>query len=238
MKKITLQSTIEEIMAGNPDTAEQFEKLGIDFCCGGKATLEVACVDRGLDPDSILDALTHATSKDTLSTGWERATGMSPTELTEHIEAVHHAKLWAEMDRLDALSAKVVKAHGAHDPRLAQLREVFLDLAGSLSEHMIREEKILFPLIRRIDAVGGPALSHCGSVANPIRAMEADHEEAMVAFLEMRQLADDFVPPPWACRTYAALLEGLEEMEADMGIHIREESELLFPTILRIETAS
>lgn len=237
MKKITLQSTIAEIMGCLPESAGKFEKLGIDFCCGSNATLEVACLDRGLDPASVLEALTHGAG-DPLATAGERTTGMTPTELTRHIESAHHEKLWADLDRIDALSAKVVNAHGEKDARLGQLREVYLELAARMSEHMLKEETVLFPLIREIDAAGGPTPSRCGSVANPIRAMEADHEEAALAFLEMRQLTDDYAPPPWACRTYSALLKGLEDMESDLQVHIREESELLFPTILKIEMAA
>lgn len=237
MKKITLQSTIEEILETVPASAGKLERLGIDICCGGKSTLSAACLDRGIEADSVLETLTHGSGQEAHGAeSGETASGMSPSELADHIEKIHHAKLWSELERLEGLSAKVVRAHGDKDPRLALLRESFLELAGRFTEHMRREEEVLFPLIRQIDAAHGPTPSPMGSVANPISAMEADHEEASVSFLEMRQLSDDYAVPPWACRTYAALMNGLSEMERDMQVHIREESELLYPAVLKLES--
>lgn len=236
MNTITSRSTLKEIMAALPASAGRFEKLGFDTCCGSDATLATACVDRGLDPETVLESLIHGTAAGNSRDSGDAASSMTPSELADHIQKVHHGKLWSELDRLDGLSAKVVRAHGEKDPRLALLREAFLDLAARFSEHMRMEEEVLFPLIRSLEAGRGPAESHGGSVANPIRAMEADHEEAEIGFLEMRQLTDQFRAPPWACPTYRALLDGLKAMELDLQVHVREESGLLFPAVLKLES--
>ncbi len=40
--------------------------------------------------------------------------------------------------------------------------------------------------------------------------------DAVAVLDEIRELADDFVPPPWACRSYRALLTGLESLETEV----------------------
>jgi regulator of cell morphogenesis and NO signaling len=47
----------------------------------------------------------------------------------------------------------------------------------------------------------------------------------------LREAADDYEPPTWACNTYRAMLDGLRELEADIHRHIHEENNILFPKV-------
>lgn len=67
---------------------------------------------------------------------------------------------------------------------------------------------------------------HC---AKDSRVVEDDHAEAGEALRKLRELADEYVPPGWACGTVKALLRGLEEFEADMH---RQENYILFPRMV------
>ena len=40
---VTMEKTVRELALEKPGAARVFEKLGIDYCCGGKQTLEQAC---------------------------------------------------------------------------------------------------------------------------------------------------------------------------------------------------
>ena len=87
---------------------------------------------------------------------------------------------------------------------------------------------ILFPLVRQIEA-GASDGFHCGSIANPIRVMEAEHESAGRATARLREHTDGFTPDAEACNTHRALLAGLAEFEADLHRHVHKENNVLFP---------
>ena len=102
---------------------------------------------------------------------------------------------------------------------------------------MMKEERILFPMVREI-VRSGPSFRrcHCGSLANPIQQMEAEHDSAGDALGIMRTATDGYQPPVWACNTYRAMLDGLAHLEQDMHQHIHKENNVLFPKALERES--
>ena len=160
---------------------------------------------------------------------------MSLTELADHIEQTHHTYLHSELPRLDEMTEKVASVHGERDPRLHQIREIFLALATEMSNHMMKEERILFPMVRQLDASETTPTFHCGSLANPIRQMESEHTQAGSALEDLRELADGYTPPDWACNTYRAMLDALARFDHDLQLHMRKEGEVLFPRALEME---
>ena len=99
----------------------------------------------------------------------------------------------------------------------------------------MKEEQILFPMIRQMELGASTAASHCGSVANPIRQMEAEHDQAGDALEKIQNLTDNYVPPDWACNTYRAMLDALSYLQKDMHQHVHKENNVLFPRAIEAE---
>jgi len=226
----TLETTVGQWVAQRPNLARVFEKLGIDYCCGGKQPLEQACRAKNLDPATVLAMLDAGDGGP--NTGTVDAAAMSLTELTDHIERTHHAYLKSELPRLAPLVDKIAARHSDKNPRLAQLANVYRGLRAEMEAHMVKEEQILFPLIRQIDRGAGNGGSACGDIANPIRVMEAEHQQAGDALAQMREMTDDFSTPAGGCNTYRAVMHSLAELEADMHRHVHKENNVLFPRAL------
>jgi regulator of cell morphogenesis and NO signaling len=93
-------------------------------------------------------------------------------------------------------------------------------------------------MIRQIEQADGPVALHCGSLANPIRMMEHEHDNAGAALAKFRTLTDDFTPPHWACNTFRARYDALDQLEADMHQHVHKENNVLFPKALQREAAA
>lgn len=74
-----------------------------------------------------------------------------------------------------------------------------------------------------------------GTIANPISVMEHEHDSAGNALIRIREITKDFDPPPYACSTYRAMLEGLKALEADLHVHIHLENNILFPRAIALE---
>lgn len=234
MSAFCVQDTVGEVVARRPSLVRLFEAARIDYCCGGKKTLAEVCQEKSLDPQSFLATLEEAAS----ASGGEAvidAAAMSLTELADHIESTHHAYLRDELPRLNMLTERVASVHGADDARLQEVRHTFLALAGEMASHMRKEEQILFPMIRQLEASEGLPTFHCGSVANPIRQMELEHHDAGAALERMRTLTDEYTPPTWACNTYRAMLDSLAQLERDMHLHVHKEDNVLYPRALKRE---
>lgn len=226
--------TLNRILRDHPAAARVFERHFIDYCCAGGTTLEEACRARNLQPATLiadLDALVAPAERK------DFAAELSPGELARHVEEVHHAYLRAEFPRIDLMTKKVAAVHGDRDGRLAAVRDTWASLAGIFMEHLEKEERILFPLIRALDDHAVKADFHCGSVRNPIGQMEREHREIEAGIARLHDLTDGYTPPAWACGTYRAMLEALARMESDTREHTLKEEALLFPRAIAREEA-
>lgn len=234
------QQAVGELVREHVARSRVLERFGIDYCCGGRRSLEKACAASGASLDEVCGELEKcdASTPDLDTVDWSTA---PLSELIDHIVASHHAYLREELPRLDGLIGRVVDAHGEQDPRLTDVRNVFWALVSELNPHMMKEEQILFPIIKQLESVDttGEAVSqfHCGSVNNPITAMEHEHDVAGQALRQLRELTDGFAPPEGACNTYRAMLAGLAELETDLHLHIHKENNILFPRAVKLEAS-
>jgi regulator of cell morphogenesis and NO signaling len=73
-----------------------------------------------------------------------------------------------------------------------------------------------------------------GTVAAPIAAMEAEHEDAGGAVAQIRALTGDYAPPENACPTYRITLLELEAFERDLHTHVHLENNILFRKARRL----
>jgi regulator of cell morphogenesis and NO signaling len=234
MSTWTTRTTVGQLVTERPARARIFERLGIDYCCGGRLPLADACAKRGLDPDTVADQIRaddQAADAPDDGPDWAAA---SASDLADHIEATHHARLREQLPRLTAMAVKVAQVHGGRHPSLVQLRNVFERFALELNSHMAKEERILFPWIRLLEhnADGAPA-----GVSNPVAQMIHEHDDAGDDLAQMRALTNGFTPPPDACGTWRVLLDELRQLEADMHQHVHKENNILFPKAIELDRA-
>ena len=138
------------LVTANPGVARVLEQFGLDYCCGGQTRLTVACMEAGLDPDEVRNALANVAIDDEVA--WA---DLEPVELIDHVLAVHHAYLRDELPALDQLANKVASVHGERHPELIDLAATVAELRADLLPHMAREELALFPMIRQLVAADG-----------------------------------------------------------------------------------
>ena len=238
---INSETTVKEVALHMPESTRLFEQLKIDYCCGGNKPLGEACVSAGLDVDTVMEMLgevAESSSQDASAGDFQNA---SLPQLIEHILNTHHVFTKSEMARLDALTAKVIEAHGRNHPELLDVGELFKQLCSDLTPHMFKEEQVLFPYIvamtqAALDNQPTP-FSPFGTVNNPVRMMMKEHDTAGEILRELRAVTSDYKVPPDACISYQTLYQALENFERDLHQHIHLENNLLFPKALELENA-
>jgi regulator of cell morphogenesis and NO signaling len=231
------QTKIGDIVLDFPATMRVFEALNVDYCCGGHRSLAEACAHAGKALPEVLaqlEGVQAAAPLDSDPGTWQTA---PLADLIAHIEATHHAFTRSELDRVAPLMEKVLQVHGAHHPELARIAQCFAAMDSDLRPHLEKEERILFPFVRNLDA--GKRSPDCcfGTVQNPIRAMQNEHEQVGDILRELRTLTHDYTPPEDACGSYRSLFMGLRNLEEDLHLHIYLESHLLFPRAIALEEA-
>ena len=60
MVKIDVSTTLAEAVDAFPQLTREFERRGLDYCCGGRRTLGEACALIGLDPEATVAELSAA----------------------------------------------------------------------------------------------------------------------------------------------------------------------------------
>jgi regulator of cell morphogenesis and NO signaling len=230
--------TVGEVAASSAVAVNILDQYGIDYCCGGKRPFEDVCREKGLSPTRVANEIeTAAAVLPARSKDWNAA---PLREIIRHIVSTHHEYLKLELPRIAQRLRKVVEVHGETDPAaLDELDNVFEGLRQELSLHMHKEEMMLFPAINRYEAAarsGWPLpAAPFGSIENSIGVMEAEHDSAGLALTRIRELTVDLQPPPFACSTYRAMLDGLKALETDLHSHIHLENNILFPRAIAIE---
>lgn len=232
MTDLAPHTTLGDIVTSQPEAARVLERFGLDYCCGGTATLDAACADRGVDQAGVQAALGEL--GEPAPADWAR---MSPATLVDHLEATHHTYLHVELERLHRLADKVEAVHGDRHPELADIRSTFARLRADLEPHLMKEEGVLFPMIRELAAATEMPDFHCGTLRNPISVMLREHDRAGELLAQLRSLTSDYTPPADGCASYGALFDGLKRLEADTHLHVHKENNLLFPAVMAMENA-
>jgi regulator of cell morphogenesis and NO signaling len=231
MLTITSDSALGDIVSGDPSLARQLERLALDYCCGGARTIAVACAEHGLDAGAVVAVLDAARSERP-APGW---TTMGLTELVDHIEETHLRFLWDELPRVTALMDKVHTVHGARHRELADVAACLVEVRADLEPHMLKEERVLFPMIRTLATAAAPPAFHCGTVQNPISVMLREHDDIGVLLSRLGELTDGYTAPSDGCVSYRLLYQALAEIEADTHLHVHKENNVLFPMVMRRE---
>ena len=234
--KMLQDKTVANLVTENIKTAHVFKKYGIDFCCGGGVSIAKACEKAGVNFADLEKDLIASENENT------RAVNYNSWELdflTDHIINVHHKYVEESLPLITQYAAKVAKVHGHHYSELLEIQQLFALVTTEMGGHQRKEELILFPYIKKLvqaEREGTPAPdAHFGSVDNPIKMMEAEHEEVGDLLKKIAKLSNNYTPPEGACNTYRAFYAKLDEFEQDLHHHIHLENNILFPKVLKLE---
>jgi len=234
---ISSSMKVRDVAINSPHATRVFEKLKIDYCCGGDRQLGEACATAGVELAALEQMLEETgTPVNDSRPDFQR---LSLAELINYILDTHHVFTKTEMARLEPLTAKVVSAHGENHSELLAIKTLLRQLCDDLTQHMFKEEQVLFPFIVKLEQSclqdRGAPFAPFGTVNNPIRMMMREHDTAGDILREVRLLTSDFTVPADGCLSYQTLYQALEAFEQDLHQHIHLENNILFPLAVALE---
>jgi regulator of cell morphogenesis and NO signaling len=229
-KSTTGKSTIGEIVAADFRTAKLFENHGIDFCCGGKVALDTTCAEKGLNFATILSEL-EAVENEPADRSQNYSSWALPF-LIDYIVNTHHNYLKENDEQIAAYARKIADVHGGHHPEVIQISAIFDKIAADMATHLIEEEDVFFPAVKRVKAARIAGLTADTNDLETIQAslgkLHREHEEIGDAVHTIRHLSKEYAIPGDVCNTFVVTYHKLKEFEDDLHKHVHLENNILF----------
>ena len=226
---INSQTQLGELVTYFPAITSRLNELHIDYCCQGDRTLEEAIQEAGLTPDFITEVQNEYNNYLARPDKELPVTELSDAELIDLIMEIHHKPERALLKELDQLVNKILLAHYDHDKELVlMLHRNFSELKMELEEHFAKEEKELFPSMRKPDKTP----EERAAIKSNIVELEGEHDGAGEIIKHLMKETNDFTTPEFACPTMKAAYAKLHELADDIYLHIAKENSVLFKRYL------
>jgi regulator of cell morphogenesis and NO signaling len=231
----TADTRLASVALRNDACAAVLDRHRLDFCCRGARTLGQACKEAGLDVDRVLAELHEQEMGRAAAASVIDWHARPLAHVVDFVVETHHAFTRTAIARIAPLSAKVVSKHGDRHPELVRAASAFAEVAGELTPHMLREERVLFPYIRALESPLGAAPPPFGTVRHPVAMMMFEHDRCGELLAEIAEATGGFTPPADACASYRALYAALAELRRDLVKHISIENNVIFPRAVSAE---
>lgn len=227
MKTFSSTQSLGEIVVILPKASEVFKHYKIDYCCGGNRPLIEAIKEQKLNEDEVLKKLNEAFEESKkLGEISKDFRELSPRELIDYIENKHHTYVKRALPELNELTTKIMRVHGANHEVLFKVHRDFSTIKAELEQHLIKEEDILFPLVK--DYERSPNSDLLNKIRKVKNELEDEHEAVGNIIKELRIITREYKIPDDVCGTYCMTFDKLQEFEADLFQHIHLENNILF----------
>lgn len=235
---INTESFVTDLVLQDYRMSSVFRKYGIDYCCGGRISLQTACHIRGLDIDTVKQELTDIvrTIKISAATNFRE---WKTDFLVDYLVNVHHSYLLKTFPDLIETLEPFVTGHKTKYPFLPDLLEKIYKLRDELLPHLEHEEKIIFPYIKQIAHAYENNASYASlmvkTLRKPIDTMMIQEEGYISKLHTLRDMTNHYTTPAQACISHKVSFAKLRELDDDLVQHLFLENEILFPKTLQIE---
>lgn len=229
MSIFSVTQSVGEIVSIMPKASDVFKRYNIDFCCGGHRELSEVLKEQKINEQVLLKELDEAyeeTNKLKSDKNNMDFRKMSHKNLIDYIVEIHHAFVKETLPEIGDLSSKILKVHGSKHSDLFKVHKLFNILRTELEQHLIKEEEILFPMIKEYE--DKPTSELLSKIKSVMKETEDEHETAGGVLKELRQITDNYTVPKDGCSTYSRTYDKLQELESDLFQHIHLENNIMF----------
>ncbi len=238
-KNINESTLVTDIVTQDYRTADVFLKYDIDFCCGGKLPLEMACKARGLDTETVMKELRRATRNNSSEINFE-FDNWGLDFLADFILNIHHRYLEKALPETNEYVNRFLFGHRKKFPELEELEKIMKKMMKEIPPHMKKEEEIIFPYIKQIYHAFQHTESYASLLIRTLRkpveeVMQGEHESVGKQLHRMREITNNYTLPEKPCITHRVTFSKLQELDNNLVQHIHLENNILFPKAIAME---
>lgn len=216
MEATYLDRSLGDIASGVPGATRVFHDFGIDYCCSGAMTLAEAAHAGMLDVTAVVARLRALEGNVADARDWRT---VPAAELIDHLVNRYHERHREQLPELIRLSLRVEMVHAGKPGCPTGLAHALENLMHELETHMLKEERVLFPMLSQ---------GMHEQAGAPITVMRMEHDHHGESLDNIMQITDDLTLPDGACNTWRALYTGVQEFKEDLMDHIHLENNVLF----------
>ncbi len=228
--------TVADFVIQNINTAPIFNKYGIDFCNSGEISIENACSKNGVDYHQLENELNDLQNKTNFLNDFNK---WGLDFLMIFIVHIHHRYVKKNIPILKIYAEKAAKLQAKEYKELLEINKLILQFSNGLTIHMIKEETIVFPFIKKLFKANQEhksiLFSNLNLKNNPIVMMEEYHNEAGDIFKRISKLTNTYKAPENASKPFKKLCKKLEEFENNLNKHVHLENNILFPKAKKLK---
>jgi len=181
-------------------------------------TLAACCEELGAEVEPLIAEV--AASERALVAPWQ---ARMPAELIDHVIRAYHRRFEPEVDALDAAIAAVPAPAGERaDAARRALRDLVAELRDDMVQHMMKEERVLFPWLRERPC----------TAAVPIRAMQLEHADTLGLLHDLKATGRRWQSADAGGHGTTGVTRALDLVVDRLCEHIHLESNELFPRAL------
>jgi regulator of cell morphogenesis and NO signaling len=226
---------LAELAIHIPPSIVLFEKYGFNYYQNGSQTLKEACVQKGLDFNAIDKELAHLKK---IQAGHFTMEDMDLNVLIDRINGQHHdheAEILLDMIADTQALLKDGNTDSGQIKALELIESKFNYLKERLLMHCDKEDKVLFPLIRKIGPLQKDRSPQFKGTITEIRelvkVLETEHMESISLIAELRGLLLNYDSAGSVSKGFPVLMAHFNDFELDFHVHIHIENNVLFPRI-------
>lgn len=227
-------ASVADVALRYPHALGILNRHNLDYCCEGNTSFISACEALKVNAENIWEEIQETIPAQ--ETGI-RFKDWKTRQLMDFILEHHHRFIRRTIPELRSLLDTVCAVHGEDNITVLTISDDFDDLVAELKGHLVKEEEVLFPAIRRIlepeaNTARKPSLD--SNIKVLLSAMEQDHHLAGELIKSLRTMTQYYTPPDYACPTYRAAYQLLQDFDNDLVQHIHLENNILFPRVKEV----
>ncbi|GAB7085993.1 hemerythrin domain-containing protein [Marinifilum fragile] len=211
-------------------------RFGIELGFGDK-TVDQVCKENEVDLNFFLQLVNAYHDQDYFPK--EELQSIPVRDIVAYLKMTHASYLNNTVTDIEQ-KIKSLELEGSEDKKyIALIRNFFEGYKSELTEHIMREEDVVFPYVLAVDEI---IKSEKFTDKNKkvfesfsIVEYEEEHDDIEEKLMDLRTIMIKYVAPPANTNLYHSIIQDLFRLEEDLNYHSRIEDKVLIPKIILME---
>lgn len=154
---------------------------------------------------------------------------LTAVAMLEYIEKTHHAYLKEIIPETQKLVTQIMEQYGRDHHELYDLHRIYNRLRVEVEQHLFKEEKILFPVIRDYGYHKTKKLYY--EALNVLKGIEIELNDTDELIKQIKEITNNYTLPVDATPNHVRAYNNLAAIEEDLDQHVHLENDILFKKI-------